>query len=59
MKNKNIEKDIQLLEDDLDDMDYRLVQNEQYTRRENQVISGIPNRVSQKDLQNTVLRIIN
>ena len=40
------------------DMDCRLIEVEQYSRRESLVISGIPGNVPQKDLERTVLNIL-
>ena len=42
----------------LHDLDARLIECEQYSRRESLVISGIPNSVSQKDLQRKVIDIL-
>ena len=46
------------LEEKILELDIRLVECEQYSRRENIVISGIPNTVSQKDLQQKVIEIL-
>ena len=46
------------LEKKLFDLDVRLVECEQYSRRENLVISGIPNSVTQDKLQQKVLDIL-
>ena len=45
------------LHDKIFDMDCRIIQNEQYSRRESIVISGIPENVTQKDLEPIVLNI--
>ena len=39
-------------------MDCRLIHTEQYTRRECLVISGIPDNISQRELEGTVLHIL-
>ena len=39
-------------------MDCRVIECEQYPRRENLIISGIPACVSQKELQSTVINIV-
>ena len=41
------------------DIECRVIQNEQYSRRENIIISGIPDNVNQKDLEKSVLNILN
>ena len=46
------------LEKKLLDLDTRLIECEQYSRRENLVISGIPNSVTQDQLQSKVLDIL-
>ena len=54
--------DLLLLKEDLEkklhDLDVRLVESEQYFRGENLIISGIPNTVSQRDLQSKVIEIL-
>ena len=54
--------DLQPIKDDLEkkilDLDVRLVEAEQYSRRENLIISGIPNSVKQKDLEQKVIDIL-
>ena len=39
-------------------LDYRVIENEQYSRRENLIISGIPEIVSQDALEPKVLQIL-
>ena len=46
------------LENQIFDLDVRLVECEQYSRRESLVISGIPDAVDQKQLQQKVLQIL-
>ena len=40
------------------ELDKRIIECEQYSRRENLIISGIPDSVAQKDLQSKVLEIL-
>ena len=47
------------LRNEVFDMDCRLIECEQYSRRESLVISGIPNSVLQKDLEKEVIFILN
>lgn len=56
--NNNIHQDINDIFDDLHNIDYRLVQCEQYSRRESIVISGIPESIPQSKLELTVLDIL-
>ena len=44
--------------DKLHELDKRLIECEQYSRRENLVISGIPDSIQQKDLEGVVLDIL-
>ena len=46
------------LSDKLYDMDCWVIQTEQYSRRESLLISGIPEIISQNQLEQTVLRIL-
>ena len=57
-KLKNINLDIDDIYDDINFLDSRLVKCEQYTRRESVVISGIPDRIPQAELEFTVLDIL-
>ena len=57
-KLENLNKDIEDLYDDLNSVDSKVLQLDQYTRRESIVISGIPKNVSQNNLENTVLYIL-
>ena len=54
--------DLQPLKEDLEnkllELDIRVLECEQYSRRENLIISGIPNTVDQKNLQQTVINIL-
>ena len=50
--------EIEYLYDDIYEMDVRLVQVEQYSRRESVIISGIPDSVSKRDLEPTVIDIL-
>ena len=50
--------EMEYIYDDIYEMDVRLVHVEQYSRRESVVISGIPDSVSQRDLEPTVLDIL-
>ena len=62
LENKKLKKNINkllYLRDEVFDMDCRLIECEQYSRRESLVISGIPNSVLQKDLENEVKLILN
>ena len=49
--NKQIEKDANDIYNRIFDIDCRLIQNEQYSRRESLIISVIPDSVSQRDLE--------
>ena len=40
------------------DLDCRIIQNEQYSRRESVIISGIPDNISHNDLEPTVIRTL-
>lgn len=53
-----LNKDIDKLYEDLNEIDYKMIQLDQYTRRESLVISGIDDRVSQDILEKTVLNIL-
>ena len=55
----NLSYDIDDIFDDIYSLDTRLVQCEQYTRRESLVISGIPDYIPQSDLEYKVLDIVN
>ena len=57
-KIKEINLDLDEYADLMYNMECRIINNEQYSRRENLVISGIPENVKQNDLENTVLNII-
>ena len=57
-KLKKLKQDFDDLNDILFNIDCRLIQTEQYSRRESLVISGIPENVSQKELEPTVLNIL-
>ena len=46
------------LENNMFNLDCRLIENEQYSRRENLIISGIPENVSQDALEPKVLQIL-
>ena len=63
--NDNLSRDIDDIYDDLNSLDSRfsifdsrLVKCKQYSRRENIVISGIPDRIPQSELEYTVLDIL-
>ena len=55
---RNIDHDIDDLYDGLNNVDFKLIQLDQYTRRESLVISGIPESITQNNLEPTVLNII-
>ena len=64
--NDNLSRDIDDIFDDLSFLDsrfsifdYRIVKCEQYTRRDNLIISGIPDSISQSELEFKVLEILN
>ena len=57
-KNNNIINDLYDIKDELFSIDCRVIHNEQYSRRECLVISGIPDNVLQPNLENTVLQIL-
>ena len=54
---KHFTKDIDNIYENLYEMDCRISQNNQYSWRENLIITGIPNAVHQQDLESTVLNI--
>lgn len=54
----SIRTDIDELFDIFHDLDTRVIECEQYPRRENLIISGIPACVSQNELESTVINII-
>ena len=58
VKNKKLAEDNTYLCDQLYDIDYRLIDAEQYPRRHNLVISGIPDSVNHNNLEKTVIDII-
>ena len=58
VKNKKLVEDNTYLYDQLYDIDYRLIDAEQYPRRHNLVISGIPDSVNQNKLEITVIDIL-
>ena len=55
---RNFEHDIDDLYKGLNNVDFKTTQLDQYTRRESLVISGIPESISQNDLELTVLDIL-
>ena len=55
---KNITDDINYLYDELYEIDRRLIEAEQYPRRHNIVITGIPDSIKQHELENKVLEIL-
>ena len=57
-KLKNLNMDVDDIYDDIYTLDSRLVKCEQYSRRESVVISGIPDRIPQSQLEFTVLNIL-
>ena len=57
-KFENFNKDIEDLYDDLNSVDSKVLQLDQYTRRESIVISGIDKNISQNNLEFTVLKIL-
>ena len=57
-KNEDLQEDIKDLRKICFDIDCRVIQNSQYSRRENLIITGIPDSVDQKSLEKTVLSII-
>ena len=58
VKNKKFSEDITYLYDQFYDIDVRLIDTEQYGRRHNLIISGIPEHIKQIHLEDTVLNII-
>ena len=56
-ENKNYIKDFDIYEN-LYEMDCQIIQNNQYSRRENLIISGIPNLINHQDLEYTVLNVL-
>ena len=59
-ENKKLKKELDIMREDFDEDLYKIerniLKNEQYTRRESLVITGIPNSVSQRNLEPIVLK---
>ena len=49
--NKKLKEDYEELQDYIFDLDCRIIQTEQYSRRESIVITGISDKIYQKDLE--------
>ena len=56
--NKKLKEDYEELQDYIFDLDCRIIQTEQYSRRESIVIKGIPDKIYQKDLEKTVINVL-
>ena len=56
--NRNLEQDVWFLNETLYNIECRTIHNEQYSQRENIIISGIPDNISQKHLEGKVLEIL-
>ena len=56
--NKNLTDDIELLCDHLYEIDKRVIETEQYPRRQNLIITGIPDYIQQSKLEIQVLEIL-
>ena len=54
----NYRKEFDNVNKNLYEMDCKILANNQYSRRENLIISGIPNYILHDDLENTVLKIL-
>ena len=54
----NIDQDLDDLYEGLNNVDFKTMQLDQYIRRESLVISGIPESITQNELENTVLTIL-
>ena len=57
-ENKNLTDEIADIYDQLYDIETRLIDTEQYNRRQNLIITGIPETIKQNDLEITVIDII-
>ena len=57
-KNDEVIKDIDEIMDELYIMDCKIIENNQYTRRESIVISGIPDNIPQDHLEETVIGVL-
>lgn len=57
-ENRNLLKDLNNFNDDLYEIDCRLIETEQYPRRESLVITGIPDHIKQYNLEKTVIDIL-
>ena len=55
----NIDQDIDYLYEGLNNVDFKTMELDQYIRRESLVISGIPQSITQNELENTVFCCIN
>ena len=60
INNKNIDfnNDIENIIDELYQMEIKIIENNQYTRRESIIISGIPDNISQIHLEEAVIRVL-
>ena len=56
--NKNADLQFDFIYDQIYKMDCRIIENNQYTRRESIIISGIPDKIQQNELEDTVLNIL-
>ena len=50
--------ELDLIDDDFYKMECRVIENNQYVRRESLIISGIPDKIDQRHLEETVIRIL-
>ena len=56
--NRSLEQEVSFLTDTLYNIECRTIHNEQYSRRENIIISGIPDIINQNHLEGKVLEIL-
>ena len=57
-ENKNLTDEVKHIYDQLYDIEIRLIDTEQYNRRQNLIITGIPESIKQNDLELTVIDIL-
>ena len=58
IKNKKTDFEIDNLNDEIYNIDCQVIENNQYSRRESIIISGIPDNIEQRYLEENVLRIL-
>ena len=54
----DIEDDLEQIGDDIYEIEKEVIKNDQYSRRNNLIISGIPERITQNKLENSVVNLL-